>query len=155
MTVIDTGDVDLVTDDDLTVTITSEEGVIHVDGAQDLTVNVEGDIIPGGHVTAGGDANVTAKGDITNAPVTAGDEANVAAYGDILNTTVKGDSVSLTADADGDGNGAVGTKDAPILTDTASGNTGSGSLSANGTEVYVTEMRPEADHSARTARKCT
>ena len=47
MTVNDQGDVNLVTDDDLTVTIDSEEGVIHVDGEEDLNVHVEGDIIPG------------------------------------------------------------------------------------------------------------
>ena len=235
MSVIDKGDVNLITDDDLTVTIDSEEGVIRVDGGKDVTVDVTGDIIPGGHVTAGGDANVAAEGNITDAAVTAGgdanvaaegnitdaavtaggdanvaaegnitdaavtagddanvaaegditdtavtaggdanvaaegditdtavtaggdaevtaqggitgalitagDDANVTANGDISDSTVKGDNVSLTADADADGNGAIGTGENPVLVDTASGNTGSGSLSASGTEVYVEEL---------------
>jgi len=121
MFVNDRGDVDLVTDDDLTVTVDSEEGVIHVAGKQDVTVNVRGDMVPGGTVTAGGAASVNADGDI-------------------IESFIKGDSVSLTADADGDGAGAVGTKDSPIPVDTASGNTGRGTFSASGTEVYVTEL---------------
>ena len=139
ITVNDLGDVNLVSEDDLTVNINSEEGIIHIDGEKDVTANVSGDVREGSTFDAANNLTIDAEGSIEGSTATAGNTASLTADGSILNTSISGDDISLTADADGDSVGTVGTKETPILVDTASGNTGSGVLSASGTEVYVTE----------------
>ena len=52
---------------------------------------------------------------------------------------IEGDDVIVIADADGNGTGSVGTQEKPVIVDTASGNSGEGTLEASGTEVYVKE----------------
>ena len=138
------------------------EITIYAEAGGNAEVNIAGSIRATSEITAGGDADITAGGDIISAAVKAGDDAEVTAHGDIIRTDVEagdtayveaagsvlaesnnlieGDNVIVKADADGDGIGNVGTSHKPISVDTSSGNTGSGTLEVAGAEVYVKEV---------------
>ena len=169
MTVEDEGDIHVTSQEDLSITADTQEGVVNVHSDKNLeldntpaaaggtgdmvlqngtaganaTVTVSGNLTDS-NVGAGNDATVTAAGDVTASSVTAGGTATVTAGGDIRTdeegTLFKGDSVALHADADNDGEGSVGTQENPVQVDTASGNTGAGTLTATGTEICVNEQ---------------
>ncbi|MBR3587110.1 MAG: hypothetical protein IKO00_13900, partial [Oscillospiraceae bacterium] len=134
-----TGDITGRTETDTDGNETTTESAVSANGNADVTA---GGDVSDTTVTAGKDAGVTAGGDVNTTNVTAGDTASVTADGEIRTDNgalFSGDSVELLADADNDGKGSVGTAENPVHVDTASGNSGTGSLSASGTEVYVEE----------------
>ena len=107
----------------------------------------DGNIISstGNTVTAGGDATVIAtNGEVNGTTVTAGDTVTVSAGESIRTdgegTIFQGDNVDLRADTTGSGVYSVGSADDPVKVDTASGSSGTGSLSASGAEVFVDEQ---------------
>lgn len=110
----------------LNLTADTTEGILHVDGTGDLTIdNTDGDMNLGA-IEAAGDVSITAQGGLI--------------LGDRLgrDAQVKGDSISITA-----GNGDVGTAEAPLLVDTnpdENGNPGILNAAANNGNVFITEI---------------
>ncbi|MBQ4596421.1 MAG: hypothetical protein IJB14_05560 [Firmicutes bacterium] len=144
-----------------------------IKAGENAVVNVGGDVT-NTDVEAGENAMILTGGDIINADIEAGENADVIAGGNIVNTNVDagatahieaegsvtagsgnliaGDDVVIIADSDGNGVGSVGTSDKPVRVDTASGNTGSGTLEVSGAEVYIKEVSGDLviDHVAAT-----
>ena len=120
------GDTNLNAAGSLNLTADTAEGILHVDGTGDLTIdNTDGDLDLGA-IEAAGDVSITAQGGLV--------------LGDRLgrDAQVKGDSISLTAI-----NGNVGTAEAPLLVDTnpdENGNPGVLSAAANNGNVFITEI---------------
>ena len=110
----------------LNLTADTTEGILHVDGTDDLTIdNTDGDMNLGA-IEAAGDVSITAQGGLV--------------LGDKLDrdAQVKGGNISITAQ-----NGNVGTAEAPLLVDTnadATGNPGVLNATANDGSVFITEI---------------
>ncbi|MDY6180230.1 MAG: hypothetical protein SPI15_05205 [Candidatus Faecousia sp.] len=120
------GDTNLNALGSLNLTADTTEGILHVDGTGNLTIdNTDGDMNLGA-IEAAGDVSITAQGGLV--------------LGDRLgrDAQVKGDSISVTA-----GNGDVGTAEAPLLVDTnpdENGNPGILNAAANNGDVFITEI---------------
>ena len=120
------GDTNLNAVGSLNLTADTADGILHVDGTGDLTIeNTEGSLNLGA-IEAAGDVSITAQGGLV--------------LGDKLgrDAQVKGDSISVTA-----GNGDVGTAEAPLLVDTntdETGNPGVLNAKANNGDVFITEI---------------
>ena len=107
--------VNLKSQEDLYVTADTQNGKLNIDGDQNLTVDN----------TA---ASANGSGDMPVGTVTAGGTAELRAVGDILGaedrSLVSADKIILSA------GGSIGSPEDPLRVDTASGNTGSGTLTA-------------------------
>lgn len=107
--------VNLKSQEDLYVTADTQNGKLNIDGDQNLTVDN----------TA---ASANGSGDMPVGTVTAGGTAELRAVGDILGaedrSLVSADQIILSA------GGSIGSPEDPLRVDTASGNTGSGTLTA-------------------------
>ena len=107
--------VNLKSQEDLHVTADTQNGKLNIDGDQNLTVDN----------TA---ASANGSGDMPVGTVTAGGTAELRAVGDILGaedrSLVSADQIILSA------GGSIGSPEDPLRVDTASGNTGSGTLTA-------------------------
>jgi hemolysin-type calcium-binding region len=107
--------VNLKSQEDLYVTADTQNGKLNIDGDQNLTVDN----------TA---ASANGSGDMPVGTVTAGGTAELRAVGDILGvedrSLVSADRIILSA------GGSIGSPEDPLRVDTASGNTGSGTLTA-------------------------
>jgi hypothetical protein len=161
-------DIHVTSGEDLSITADTQDGIVTVrtdgdlkldntadaaHGTGDITVYAQAGgsaevtiagSIADSEIEAGNDALVISGGDVTETDVTAGGTAAVEADGSILaesgSTLITGDDVRVTADADADGEGTVGTEERPLLVDTAAGDTGKGSLTASAAEVFVEEI---------------
>ena len=135
----------------------NEDGTVgDLAAPENVTVNAKDDITAANVTAQNGDATVKSEnGDITTATVSAGDTATIsAANGNIIEgerpegtPAVKGDNVVLETA------GKLGSSDAPYEVDTASGNTGSGTLTVTAGEAFIKEQTGDVDIDTVTTTK--
>ena len=121
------GDINVDAQDSLEAEADSIDGKLNISAEDDLTLS-NTDISAGGtgdmlieDVSAGGTVHITSNGDIIG-------------EGEGENTEISADDIILNADGD------IGTGEDPLRVDSAAGDTGNGTVSAEGENIYLLEQ---------------